>query len=68
MAMYGFGTTLFLYSLYNLHVAGVQTPNAIVSVAICFGGFTQVLAGLWEFVSGNTVRRRDCLEVQDQGR
>lgn len=51
---YGFATTTLLLSFYNLHVAGIETPNGVLTIALTFGGLAQLLAGLWEFASGNT--------------
>ncbi|PWN87210.1 hypothetical protein FA10DRAFT_273410 [Acaromyces ingoldii] len=51
---YGFATTTLLLSFYNLHVAGIETPNGVLTISIMFGGLAQLLAGLWEFASGNT--------------
>lgn len=50
-----FATTTLVLSLYNLGVQGIATPNAVLTFALFYGGFTQYLAGLWEFASGNTL-------------
>ncbi|PWN92781.1 hypothetical protein FA10DRAFT_235934 [Acaromyces ingoldii] len=50
-----FATTTLVLSLYNVGVQGIKVPNAIVAFSLFYGGFTQWLAGLWEFASGNTL-------------
>ena len=32
----------------------VTTPNVVVGLAFGYGGFVQLLAGMWEFACGNT--------------
>ena len=41
-------------SLYNLKPRGIEVPNAIVALALVYGGLTQWVAGVFEFVCGNT--------------
>lgn len=55
MGAWSFATTTLCLSLYNLKVQGIQVPNAILTFSLFYGGFTQYLAGLWEFASGNTL-------------
>ncbi|KAJ3071094.1 hypothetical protein HDU98_005838 [Podochytrium sp. JEL0797] len=31
-----------------------DSHNVIVGIALAYGGFSQILAGMWEFVTGNT--------------
>lgn len=50
-----FATTTLVLSLYNLGVQGTAVPNAVLAFSLFYGGFTQYLAGLWEFASGNTL-------------
>jgi succinate-acetate transporter protein len=52
--VFGFSTTTLLLSLFNIQVAGIEVPNAVLGYAISYGGLAQFLAGLWEFASGNT--------------
>ncbi|KAJ9098785.1 hypothetical protein QFC19_006262 [Naganishia cerealis] len=33
---------------------GIKTPNVILGMALAYGGLVQLLAGMWEFASGNT--------------
>lgn len=55
LGAWSFATTTLVLSLYNVGVQGITVPNAIVTYALFYGGFTQWLAGLWEFASGNTL-------------
>jgi len=45
---------IFLISIYGVNARGVATPNVLVGVIVFFGGVCQFIAGLMEFVSGNT--------------
>jgi succinate-acetate transporter protein len=49
-------TDIFLISVYGLHARGIQAPNAMIGMLIFFGGVCQFLAGIMEFITGNTVR------------
>lgn len=46
--------TTFVLSLINIGASGVTHPNIMVSMCFGYGGFVQVLAGMWEFAVGNT--------------
>jgi len=46
---------IFLISIFGVKVRGVATPNVLIGVLIFFGGVCQFIAGIMEFVSGNTV-------------
>ncbi|GLB34381.1 putative GPR1/FUN34/yaaH family protein [Lyophyllum shimeji] len=50
---FGFASTAFLLSLYNLNARGVHTPNVVVGMGVFAGGLVQLLAGMWEFPQGN---------------
>jgi succinate-acetate transporter protein len=54
LGLCAFATTTFLLSLFNVNARGITVPNAIVGMALAYGGFAQLLAGMWEFVCGNT--------------
>jgi len=49
-----FATTTFVLSMFNVSARGVTVPNVILGLAIGYGGLVQLLAGMWEFASGNT--------------
>ncbi|KAJ3071091.1 hypothetical protein HDU98_005835, partial [Podochytrium sp. JEL0797] len=53
LGLCAFALTTFVGALYNLDLAGSH-HNVIVSVALAYGGLAQMLAGMWEFVTGNT--------------
>jgi succinate-acetate transporter protein len=46
---------MFLISIFGVKVRGVATPNVLIAVIIFFGGVCQFIAGIMEFISGNTV-------------
>lgn len=50
----GFALTTFVLSMVNARAMGITIPNAVVSLACFYGGLVQFLAGLFEFVAGNT--------------
>ncbi|OAA61920.1 GPR1/FUN34/yaaH [Niveomyces insectorum RCEF 264] len=54
LGLTAFATSIFLMSLTNLHPRGVAEGNIIVSTMIFFGGLCQYIAGIMEFVTGNT--------------
>lgn len=45
---------IFLISIYGVNARGIATPNVLIGVLVFFGGVCQFLAGIMEFVSGNT--------------
>ncbi|KAG0175538.1 hypothetical protein DFQ28_008881 [Apophysomyces sp. BC1034] len=56
LGLSAFALTTFVLSLHN---AGAGVPaagpsNVVVGLAIFYGGVTQLLAGMWEFKTGNT--------------
>jgi len=54
LGLFAFASTTFMLSLYNLQTREILIPNLIVGMALGFGGLAQLLAGQWEFVTGNT--------------
>lgn len=56
LGLAAFGLTTFVLSMYNAGV-GVGyggATNVVVGLALFYGGFVQLLAGMWEFRTGNT--------------
>ncbi|KAI8094320.1 GPR1/FUN34/yaaH family-domain-containing protein [Thamnidium elegans] len=56
LGLCGFALTTFVLSLHNAG-AGVRSdgPHGVVTgLAIFYGGLVQLLAGMWEFKTGNT--------------
>lgn len=41
--------------MFGIGARDVQTPNAMIGVLLFFGGTSQFLAGIIEFVRGQTV-------------
>lgn len=39
--------TIFILSLINVRTRGVMAPNIVVAGAFAYGGFVQILAGMW---------------------
>jgi len=53
----GFALTTFVLSMFNAGViVNIYTPQGIVmGLALFYGGMIQLLAGMWEFKTGNTL-------------
>jgi len=56
LGLLSFATGIFLISMFGVHARSVQTPNVMIAVLMFFGGVCQFIAGIMEFISGNTVR------------
>ncbi|CAO1636133.1 unnamed protein product [Parajaminaea phylloscopi] len=54
LGLMAFAATTFVLSLYNVQARGIQRPNAVVGLAVGYGGTAQFVAGIWEFAAGNT--------------
>ncbi|KAK4539977.1 hypothetical protein LTR36_009875 [Oleoguttula mirabilis] len=54
LGLLSFATGIFLISILGVHARGIQTPNVLVGVLLFFGGVCQYIAGIMEFVAGNT--------------
>ncbi|KAG6855682.1 hypothetical protein H0H87_012156 [Tephrocybe sp. NHM501043] len=54
LGLFSFASTTFVLSMYNISTRGIAHPNVVVGMAIFCGGLAQLLAGMWEFVVGNT--------------
>lgn len=55
LGLLSFATSVFLVSLAGMGTRGVEAPNIIITTMIFFGGICQYIAGIMEFVTGNTV-------------
>jgi succinate-acetate transporter protein len=53
LGLCAFGVTTLVLSLINVQARGVQQPNIVVGLAIFYGGFIQLLAGMWEMALNN---------------
>jgi uncharacterized protein len=49
-----FALTTFMLSTFNAGILPKSAEVAILGVALLYGGLTQLFAGMWEFVKGNT--------------
>ncbi|KAI5287710.1 hypothetical protein KEM54_005807 [Ascosphaera aggregata] len=47
LGLCAFALTTFVLSLINLQTRGVTAPNIVVASAYAYGGFIQVLSGMW---------------------
>ena len=54
LGLCAFALSTFVLSLINCNAASVTKPNVVVGLAFFYGGFSQLLAGMWEVVVGNT--------------
>ncbi|KAI0089754.1 GPR1/FUN34/yaaH family-domain-containing protein [Irpex rosettiformis] len=54
LGLFSFASTTLILSFYNCAVRGIADPNVVVGMALGVGGLAQLLAGMWEFASGNT--------------
>lgn len=55
LGLFGFGISIFLVSLFGLKPRGITHNNLVVPELVLFGGLSQVIAGIVEFVLGDTV-------------
>ena len=51
--LFGFASTTFILSMYNVSTRGITTPNVVVGMALFVGGLAQFVAGMWEFACAN---------------
>jgi succinate-acetate transporter protein len=49
-----FAMTTFVLSIFNANLVDPKDSAVVLSLAIAYGGITQLLAGMWEFRTGNT--------------
>jgi succinate-acetate transporter protein len=54
LGLFSFASTTLILSLYNVNARGIDVPNVVVGMALFCGGLAQLLAGMWEFATGNT--------------
>src|SRR5436309_2170967 len=53
LGLAAFALTTFVLSVFNAHL--IETGEGVVlGLALFYGGTAQLLAGMWEFVKGNT--------------
>jgi succinate-acetate transporter protein len=49
-----FALTTFVLSVYNAGIVGEGSEPVVFGLALAYGGLAQLLAGMWEFRTGNT--------------
>src|SRR5919108_3216719 len=54
LGLCGFALTTFVLSSINAGWFPAGTTNIVVGLALFYGGLAQLLAGMWEFRTGNT--------------
>jgi succinate-acetate transporter protein len=54
LGLAGFAMTTFVLSMVNANLVASSTLGAVLALAIAYGGLAQLLAGMWEFRTGNT--------------
>jgi hypothetical protein len=56
LGLMGFGTTTLVLSFVNANIVGggAHTFPVVLGLAMAYGGLAQLLAGMWEFRTGNT--------------
>ena len=54
LGLAAFAGTTFVLSIYNAHLVNPVGTPVVLSLALAYGGIVQVLAGMWEFRTGNT--------------
>jgi succinate-acetate transporter protein len=54
LGLAGFAMTTFVLSLMNANLVSIKGIGAVLGLAIAYGGLAQLLAGMWEFRTGNT--------------
>ncbi|CAG8636885.1 12252_t:CDS:2 [Acaulospora morrowiae] len=54
LGLSAFAMTTFILSISNVGTPNVTAPNIVIGLALFYGGFVQILAGMWEFRAGNT--------------
>ena len=54
LGLAGFAGTTFVLSLMNSNLVSDKGIGVVLALAIAYGGIAQLLAGMWEFRTGNT--------------
>jgi succinate-acetate transporter protein len=54
LGLAGFAMTTFVLSMFNADLVGKGGEPIVLGLALAYGGIAQVLAGMWEFRTGNT--------------
>lgn len=54
LGLAGFAMTTFVLSMINSNLVSGGDTGVVLGLALAYGGFAQLLAGMWEFKTGNT--------------
>jgi len=54
LGLAGFAMTTFVLSMFNSNLVNEKGVPVVLGLALAYGGIVQLLAGLWEFRTGNT--------------
>lgn len=54
LGLAGFAMTTFVLSMFNANLVDEKGVPVVLGLALAYGGIVQLLAGLWEFRTGNT--------------
>jgi succinate-acetate transporter protein len=54
LGLAAFALTTFILSFFNAQLAPASGEPIVFAVAFAYGGLAQILAGMWEFRTGNT--------------
>lgn len=54
LGLAGFAGTTFVLSLMNSNLVSDKGIGVVLALALAYGGLAQLLAGMWEFRTGNT--------------
>jgi uncharacterized protein len=54
LGLAAFAMTTFVLSMFNSNLVDAKGTPAVFGLALAYGGVVQLLAGMWEFRTGNT--------------
>ena len=54
LGLAGFAMTTFVLSMFNANIVSANGEPVVFGLAFAYGGIAQLLAGMWEFRTGNT--------------
>jgi succinate-acetate transporter protein len=54
LGLAAFALTTFVLSMYNANLVSHASETVVLGIALAYGGIAQLLAGMWEFRTGNT--------------
>ncbi len=54
LGLAGFAMTTFVLSMFNTGLVAKSAEPVVLGLALAYGGIAQLLAGMWEFRTGNT--------------